>query len=165
MDQVSPNIQVSFGTPHFKANPYPFYARLRRELPVCRVALPGKIDAWLITRYDDVFQALKDERLAKNKLTALTEDQRRKQPWMPKSFEPLTRNMLDLDAPDHTRLRGLVHKAFTPRLVESMRERVEVATADLLKAARHKSRIDLIRDYALPLPTTIIADMLGVPAG
>ena len=165
MDQGSPNIKAPFGTPQFKANPYPFYARLRRELPVCRVALPGKIDAWLITRYDDVFQALKDERLVKNKLTALTEDQRRKQPWMPKSFEPLTRNMLDLDAPDHTRLRGLVHKAFTPRLVESMRERVEVATADLLKAARHKSRIDLIRDYALPLPTTIIADMLGVPAG
>src|SRR5215470_13124219 len=165
MDQDAAYIKVAIGTPKFKANPYPFYARLRRELPVCRVPLPGKIDAWLITRYDDVFQALKDERLVKNKLTALTEDQQRKQPWMPKSFEPLTRNMLDLDAPDHTRLRSLVRKAFTPRLVESMRERVDLTTADLLRAARRKSRIDLIRDYALPLPTTIIADMLGVPAG
>src|SRR5215470_6765640 len=165
MDQDAAYIKVAIGTPKFKADPYPFYARLRSELPVCRVALPGKIDAWLITRYDDVFQALKDERLVKNKSTALTEDQRRKQQWMPKSFEPLTRNMLDLDAPDHTRLRGLVHKAFTPRLVESLRERVDLATTDLLRAARRKPRIDLIRDYALPLPITIIADMLGVPAG
>jgi cytochrome P450 len=77
----------------------------------------------------------------------------------------LTRNMLDLDAPDHTRLRALVHKAFTPRLVESMRERVESVTAGLLETAKRRSRMDLIRDYALPLPTTIIADMLGVPAG
>jgi cytochrome P450 len=132
---------------------------------VCRVALPGKLDAWLITRYDDVFQALKDERLVKNKLTALTAEQQRKQPWIPKSFQPLTRNMLDLDAPDHTRLRALVHKAFTPRLVESMRERVQSVTAGLLNMAKRRSRMDLIRDYALPLPTTIIADMLGVPAG
>ena len=165
MDQGAPYVSAAIGTPQFKADPYPFYARLRRELPVCRVALPGRTEAWLITRYDDVLQALKDERLVKNKLTALTEDQRRKQPWMPKSFEPLARNMLDVDAPDHTRLRGLVHKAFTPRLVESMRERVEVTTRDLLKAAKQKSRIDLIEDYALPLPTTIIADMLGVPPG
>src|SRR5215467_10106824 len=56
MDQGSPNIKVSFGTPQFKANPYPFYTRPRSELPVCRVALPGKIDAWLITRYDNVFR-------------------------------------------------------------------------------------------------------------
>ncbi len=112
-----------------------------------------------------MFHALKDERLVKNKLTALTPEQQRKQPWMPKSFQPLTRNMLDLDAPDHTRLRSLVHKAFTPRLVESMRERVDEVTAGLLDMARGRSQMDLIRDYALPLPTTIIAEMLGVPAG
>jgi cytochrome P450 len=96
-----------------------------------------------------VFHALKDERLVKNELTGLTPEQRRKQPWMPKSFQPLTRNMLDLDAPDHTRLRSLVHKAFTPRLVESMRERVDEATSGLLEMARRRSRMDLIRDYAL----------------
>ena len=97
--------------------------------------LSGKLDAWLITRYDDVLRALRDERLAKNKLNALTAEQAQKQPWLPKSFQPLTRNMLDLDAPDHTRLRALVHKAFTPRLVESMRGRVESLTEDLLAAA------------------------------
>jgi cytochrome P450 PksS len=80
-------------------------------------------------------------------------------------FRPLTRNMLDLDPPDHTRLRGLVHKAFTPRLVERMRERVASLAGELLDAALRRGSFDLIRDYALPIPTTIIAEMLGVPAG
>src|SRR6185312_12516514 len=104
------------------ADPFPFYARLRAEEPVSRVTLPDGQIAWLITRYEDVAMALKDERFAKDKLNALTPEQVAKQPWVPAMFKPLERNMLDLDASDHTRLRGLVHKAFTPRLVEQMRE-------------------------------------------
>jgi cytochrome P450 PksS len=69
--------------------------------------------------------------------------------------------MLDLDAPDHTRLRGLVHKAFTPKLIEGIRARVETLTVELLDAV--DGQMELIADYALPLPTTIIAEMLGVP--
>jgi cytochrome P450 PksS len=153
---------VNIASREFKANPYPFYARLRAEAPVYRVTLPDKQTAWLITRYDDVVRALKDERLAKDKLNALTPDQIAKQPWVPKMFMPLTRNMLDLDPPDHTRLRALVQKAFTPRLV---RERIQTLTYNLLDAAQAKGKMDLIRDYALPIPTTIIAEMLGVPAG
>jgi cytochrome P450 PksS len=83
---------------------------------------------------------------------------------MPNFFKPLMRNMLDLDPPDHTRLRGLVSKAFTPRLVEQMRGRVQALTDHLLDNVRGRGRFDLIRDYALPVPTTIIAEMLGVPA-
>jgi cytochrome P450 PksS len=71
--------------------------------------------------------------------------------------------MLDVDAPDHTRLRSLVHKAFTPRFVEAMRDRVASLTGELLTAAERNGKMDLIREYALPLPTTIIAEMLGVP--
>jgi cytochrome P450 len=156
---------VNIASREFKANPYPFYARLRAEAPVYRVTLPDKQTAWLITRYDDVVRALKDERLAKNKLNALTPDQIAKQPWVPKMFMPLTRNMLDLDPPDHTRLRTLVQKAFTPRLVEQVRERIQTLTYNLLDAVQAKGKMDLIRDYALPIPTTIIAEMLGVPAG
>jgi cytochrome P450 PksS len=78
-------------------------------------------------------------------------------------FLPLSRNMLDVDAPDHPRLRGLVHHAFTPRLVEGMRQRVQSLTHELLDAVAARGRMDIIRDYALPLPTTIIAEMLGVP--
>ena len=84
-DSTQPFVEVKIGSPQFKANPYPFYARLRSELPVCRVALPGKLDAWLITRYDDVLAALKDERLAKDRLNALTPEQKKRQPWVPAS--------------------------------------------------------------------------------
>lgn len=159
------DIEVDLASPEFKADPYPFFARLRETAPVCRVILPGRQTAWLITRYDDVAAALKDGRFAKDPNNALTPDQAARQPWVPKMFRPLTRNMLDLDLPDHTRLRGLVQKAFTPRLVERMRERVASLTGELLDAALRRGRFDLIRDYALPIPTTIISEMLGVPAG
>jgi cytochrome P450 PksS len=71
--------------------------------------------------------------------------------------------MLDLDPPDHTRLRALVHKAFTPRLVEQMRARVQALADELLDAVGDRGGMDLIRDYALPLPITIITEVLGVP--
>jgi cytochrome P450 PksS len=155
---------VNIASPEFKANPYPFYARLRAEAPVYPVTLPDRRTAWLITRYDDVAAALRDERLVKDRLNALTPQQLARQPWMPGFVKPLTRNMLDLDPPDHTRLRGLVYKAFTPRLIEQMRERIQALTERLLDRALARGRFDLIRDYALPVPTTIIAAMLGVPA-
>jgi cytochrome P450 PksS len=156
---TDPNI----ASPEFKANPYPFYARLRAEAPVFRVRLPDKQPAWLVTRYDDVAGVLKDERFVKDRSNALTPEQSRKQPWVPDLFKPLARNMLDVDAPDHTRLRALVHKAFTPRLIEEIRQRIQSLTDDLIDAAERRGRMDLIRDYALPIPTTIISEMLGVP--
>src|SRR4051794_31510968 len=110
--------EVDVASPAFKADPHPFYARLRAESPVHRVRLPDGQTAWLITRYEDVAAALKDERLAKDRLSALTPGQVAKQPWVPAMFRPLARNMLDLDPPDHTRLRALVQRAFSPRLVE-----------------------------------------------
>jgi cytochrome P450 len=163
LSETNVNMTPDISSREFKANPYPFYARLRREEPVHRVPLPGKQSAWLITRYHDVATALKEERLAKDRFRTFTPEQAKKQPWIPGVFKPLMRNMLDLDAPDHTRLRGLVHKAFSPRLVEQMRDRVEKLTSELLDAALARGRMDLIRDYALPVPTTIIARMLGVP--
>jgi cytochrome P450 PksS len=156
-------MNVNITSPEFKANPFPFYARLRAEEPVHRVGLPDGRSGWLVTRYDDVTAVLKDERFAKDVLNALTPEQLRKQPWMPAMFKPLTRNMLDLDDPDHARLRALVHKAFTPLLVERMRGRVEVLAEGLLDAVVQRGRMDLVRDYALPIPTTVIAEMLGVP--
>ncbi len=139
---------VDISKPKFKANPYPFYAQLRAERPVFPLKLPDGQTAWLITRYDDALFALKDRRFSKNKPNA-----GQKQPWMPAFFRPLSRNMLDLDDPDHARLRGIVHKAFTPM------------TEKLLDGVQVRGHIDVVRDYALPLPTTIIAQMLGVPSG
>ena len=148
----------------FKANPYPFYAWLRTEAPVYRVTLPDKRSAWLITRYDDVTAALKDERFLMNRSNTMSGDQLARQHWIPWFLKPLGRNLLLVDTPDHTRLRGLVHKAFTPRLIEKTRNRIQTISNDLLDAAQQSGQMDLIRDFALPLPVTIIADMLGVPA-
>lgn len=157
--------EVDIASPAHKADPYPFYARLRAESPVHRVTLRGGQAAWLVTRYDDVAAVLKDDRFAKDRLNALTREQAARQPWVLAMFKPLTRNMLDLDPPDHTRLRGLVQKAFIPRLVEQLRPRVETLAGGLLDRLRGRPRFDLIRDFALPIPTTVIAEMLGVPAG
>jgi cytochrome P450 PksS len=156
---------VNIASPEFKANPYPFYARLREREPVYQVMLPDKRPAWLVTRYDDVATVLKDERFIKEKYRVFSPEQAAREPWIPRFLKPLERNMLDLDAPDHDRLRALVHKAFTPRLVENLRERVEVLTNELLDAAQAggRGRMELIRDFATPLPTTVIAEMLGVP--
>lgn len=149
----------------FKADPFPFYARLRRESPVHEVMLPGRQRAWLVTRYNDVVALLKDERFVKSRAKVITPDQSYREPWMPAMFRPLSRNMLDLDPPDHTRLRSIVQKAFTPRFVELLRGRVESIADELLTAMRRRRRMDVIADFALPLPTIVIAEILGVPAG
>lgn len=111
----------------------------------------------------DVTALLKDERFVKNRRTAMSSEQLRKMPWMPPMFRPLERNMLDLDPPDHTRLRALVHKAFTPNLIGQMRDRVQTLAEELLDGIASKGEMDLINDYALPLPMTIITEILGVP--
>ena len=148
----------------FKEDPYPVFARLRAEAPVCRVHVPGKLATWLVTRYDDVVALLKDERFIKDWRAALTPEQAARQPWIPRAIRPLERNMLDQDPPDHTRLRALVHKAFTPRLVENLRGRVQEIADELLDAARGRGRIELMREFALPLPSIVIAELLGIPA-
>src|SRR6266566_3698600 len=158
--------QVDVTNAKFKANPFPFYAQLRAEAPVfpVTVPMPTKQRAWLITRYSDVQDVLKDARFAKNPRNAMSPEQLKKRPWIPSMFKPLEQNMLDLDSPDHTRLRALVHKAFTPRLIEQMRDEIQTLTNELLDAAEPKGGMDLIADFALPLPLTIIGRILGVPA-
>lgn len=147
----------------FKADPFPFFARLRASEPVYRTTLPDKTVVWLLSRYDDVTALLRDERFTKNRRSALTEEQLRKLPWTPPMFRPLERNMLDLDPPDHTRLRSLVHKAFTPTLVAQIRSRTQTVADELLDRVLSTGKMDLIKDFALPLPMTIITEILGVP--
>ena len=160
---MSSTQQVNIVSAEFKADPFPFFARLRASDPVYRTTLPDKTAVWLITRYDDVNALLRDGRFTKNRRSALTKEQLRKLPWTPPMFRPLERNMLDLDPPDHTRLRSLVHKAFTPGLVEQMRSRTQNIADELLDRVVSLGEMDLIRNFALPLPMTIITEMLGVP--
>jgi cytochrome P450 PksS len=154
---------VDVTSSEFKANAYEYYAALRAEAPVVEVRLPNKLAAWLVSRYDDVAALLKDPRLVKNRHNAQGSRPFTRLPGMFRFLQALERNMLDVDPPDHTRLRGLVHLAFTPRLVDRMRKRVEQLSEELLAAAQARGRLDLIADYALPIPLTIISEMLGIP--
>lgn len=158
---VLPNL----ASPQFKANPYPFYARLRAEAPVYRARLPNRQPAWLITRYDDVLAVLKDERFVKDRHNLAAPGQPANMPWVPGLLKPLARTMLDLDGADHTRLRTLVHKAFTPRRIEQMRAQLQARCDNLLDRAQPKRSVELVREYALALPLGVIADLLGIPAG
>jgi cytochrome P450 len=162
---VAQTPQVDLFDPTFKANPYPTYAELRSEAPVYRAELPDGRGVWLVTRYDDVVAVLKDERFAKDWRSAMTPEQLAQIPPIPEVMKPLSENMLDKDPPDHERLRRLVSKAFTPRLIERMRPRVQEIADTLLDAVKTKDKggMDLIDDYAFPLPITVIAELLGVP--
>ena len=155
---------INIASAEFKANPHPFYARLRAEAPVFRTLLPDKQAAWLITRYDDVLMTLKDEqRFSKDPRAAKTAAQLKKMPWVPPMLVPLTRSILDTDFEEHARLRGIIHLAFTPRRVEQIRERAQSLANTLLDTAERRGQMDLIHDYALQIPLTIICEMLGIP--
>jgi len=119
---------------------------------------------WLLTRYDDVMSVLKDERFVKDWRKVMTPEQLDQVPAIPEVMKPLSRNMLDTDPPDHERLRALVSKAFTPRLIERMRGRVQAITDALLDTVEGQGDMNLIDDYAFPLPVTVIAELLGVPS-
>lgn len=147
----------------FKAKAYAYYARLRAEAPVHAVRMPNGQVAWLVSRYDDVTPLLKDTRLVKDRRNALGSRPSSRLPGMLGFLQALERSMLDLDAPDHTRLRALVHVAFTPRLVERMRARVESLSEELPNALS-AGGMDLIGGYALLIPLTVISEMLGIPA-
>ncbi|MGH3105875.1 MAG: cytochrome P450 family protein [Rubrobacteraceae bacterium] len=156
--------RVDLFDPVFKADPYPTYARLRSSAPIYRAALPDGRGVWLITRYEDVLAVLKDHRFVKDWRGALTPEQLAQVPPIPEVMKPLSQNMLDTDPPDHERLRALVSKAFTPRLIERLRPRVQAISDGLLDAVQDRGEMDLIDDYAFPLPITVIAELLGVPA-
>src|SRR5260370_2558065 len=165
MSPESPPAALDLTSPRFKADPYPQFARLRADSPVRRTRLPDGRVAWLVARYADVAVALKDPRFAKDRRHV--EGQRRAA-WFERLLEPLVKplsvNMLDLDGADHTRLRNLVHKAFTPRLVDQLRDRIQRLADGLLDSAARGGQFDLVRGYALPIPATVIADLLGVPS-
>jgi cytochrome P450 len=146
-----------------RADPYPLYAELRASAPVHRATLADGRHAWLVTRYHDAHRALNDPRLSK--------DFRRAQAAGPDVAPPdlpgflAGRNMLYADPPDHTRLRTLVSRAFTPRRVEALRPRVQEITNALLdEMADAEGAVDLIGAFAFPLPMTVICELLGVPA-
>ncbi|MGC0341589.1 cytochrome P450 family protein [Streptomyces sp. SLBN-8D4] len=139
-------------------HPYDVYRRLRDTAPVHRIAGPDGTPAWIVTRYDDVRAALADPRLSldKRRATAGT--------YKGFSLPPaLDANLLNMDPPDHTRIRRLVGRAFTPRRIERLRGPIRNTADRLLDALGDHGTTDLIASYAAPLPITVICDLLGIP--
>jgi len=148
--------------PEFRVDPYRFYRALRRSDPVY---FSPVLRGWVLTRYADVATVLHDPRFSVNRQEASIFKRLRLFEALPSDFAAaLTRNLLMLDPPDHTRLRRLVNTAFTPRRVEALRPRIQTIVDELLDAMHEHREIDLIRDFAHPLPVIVIAEMLGVPA-
>jgi cytochrome P450 len=140
--------------PEFVADPYPMYHRLRAEDPVHH----SPLGFWVLTRYPDVLAMLRDPRLTKEPIAAFVAAR------FGVAVPPgLGLSMLDRDPPDHTRLRGLVSKAFTPRALERLRPEIQQIVDGLLDEARDRGSMDLIEEFAYPLPVRVICEMLGVP--
>ncbi|MFE3578802.1 cytochrome P450 family protein [Streptomyces vinaceus] len=152
---------LPYGDPAFLADPFPLYRQLREDGPVRRVVIAGALEAWLVTRYEDGLAALSDTRLSSDVRDAA--DTRLLEQLPGTERESMLGNMLRSDPPDHTRLRRLVSKAFTARRVAEMRPRVQEVTDRLLDAVVADGRADLVADFALPLPVTVISELLGVP--
>lgn len=145
----------------FTRDPYPVYARLRAEGPVHRVRDPDGEEVWLVVGYGACRAAFTDPRLSRD--------------WMnsgnigqivnTEQDQPALAHMLMADPPDHTRLRRLVAREFTPRRIESLTPRIQQITDELLDAilAREERRADLVASFAFPLPMTVICELLGVP--
>lgn len=151
-----------FLSPAVRRDPYPLYRQLQDTEPAY---FSEAWNGWMLTRYADAESAFKDRRLSANRVSGYAA----KMPDAVKEkLKPLIDNIsrwtLLLDPPDHTRLRGLISKAFTPRAVEAMRPRIQVLVKELLDRHSASEHIDIIEDLAYPLPTIVIGDMLGVPA-
>lgn len=152
-------------------NPHPLYREMRENDPTFNVVDGMGQTVWFFTRYEDTVSILRDKRSIKNPRNSLPPDVLKQRfnidideaidmesPW-----EAINQHMLNQDPPDHTRLRSLVHKAFTPKRVRDLQPRIEQIATDLLDAMESKSDGDLVADFALPLPITVIAEMLGIP--
>lgn len=156
-------ITREMATPEFHQDPYPLYARMRREHPVYR----SSQGIWYLTGYADVDAALRDLRLSK--------DHARMRCWHARQTgrddlgrlrDRFGRSMLHADPPDHTRLRKVANKAFTARRTEGLRPRIEAIVDELLDAAVAAGpTMELIEALAYPLPITVICELVGVPPG
>lgn len=139
-------------SPTFQANPYPFYDILRQEAPIF---YSPEWNQWFLTRYEDCERLQRDNRLGHGTYQQALESS--------PLWQMLRHWFLLKNPPDHTRLRSLVHKTFTPHRVAKMRETVQTVADRLLDQVQPTGKMDLIADFAKPLPVIVIAEMLGLP--
>ena len=147
----------------FIAEPYPAYARLRNAGPIHYFE---GTDQWIVPRHEDVARLLRDRRFGRtyHHMATHREMGRPDEPeWHAPFWNLIRAGILDMEPPDHTRVRNLVSKAFTPRRVERLRPFVQRIMDGLVDEARGAGEFDLIKEIAEPLPVTVIAELLGVP--
>ena len=162
MPLPSLNLERELERPASRADPVAAYARIRAMGPVLRsTSMFG--ESFAITRYSDVASVLRDPRAVSDR-RSLGDGSKgpMERWWMPGTVKLLLNSMVMKDPPDHRRLRNLVSKAFTPAMVAGLTARVEAITSELLDAMARRPGVELVEDLALPLPLTVIAEMLGV---
>jgi cytochrome P450 len=151
--------------PEFLSDPYPVYQRLRSLSPVLRAPAAVELGIWLVTGHSVCSQVLRSKQFGKEAQKVLPPE---KLALIPQErlelAERRRNNMLFRDPPDHTRLRSLVSQAFTPRTVERLRPHIGEIAEHLLDEVKARGQMDLIGDFAFPLPIIVIAELLGVPA-
>jgi cytochrome P450 len=160
---VSQTPELDLFSPSNKANPYPNFSLVRTSDPVYRLKQENGRSTWLITRYDDSLAVLKDQRFIKDARRLLTPEQQEQAKGS--MYNMMNTHMLSFDPPDHTRLRALVNITFTPRLIEQWRDRIQAVADELIDAllAQEEREVDLIDQFAFPLPIIVITEMLGIP--
>ncbi|HTO55618.1 MAG TPA: cytochrome P450 [Myxococcota bacterium] len=163
VEKLETGIVFNPTTPSLRSDPYPLYAKLRQVDPFhrCRNA-----DGWVLTRYADVLDVLREPAFSADERNHRRFQQfvrRFERLGLPDPYADDRGSMLRMDPPTHTRLRGLVAKAFTPRAVERMRPRIEAILKELLESRPAHGPMELVTELAAPLPVRVIAEMLGVP--
>src|SRR5512146_383040 len=153
----------------FQKNSHAIFAEMRAEAPIVKQAgIDGETPIWFVTRYADSQQILLDDKhFVRDPRLAFTSEELEQ---VTGRFNPQSRidqmmnnHMLNRDGEDHRRLRSIVSKAFTPKVIQSMRPRIEKIAQDLLEQVVPNGRMELVSEYAFPLPITVIAEMLGIP--
>ena len=145
-------------------DPYAYYAELRRSTPVLRATIPTRGTGWVVTRYEDVLRVLRDPLFSNDPRESAN-------PLIfgfggrlaPRLIKLVSKSMLWTDDPSHARLRGLVSKVFTPRSIADMEGRIREMVTTTLDDIAQRGTVDLMSDFALPLPLNVISEMLGVP--
>lgn len=159
--KLSSESQIS--SPVFKQEAYDIYKELREFHPVYPLSSGKKGQSWLITRYEDATSLLKDAKLMKNIENAFNNEEEVDVPISLENRELLRNHMLNSDPPDHNRLRSLAQKAFTPKMIIQLEGQIQYIADTLLSKVEHNNSINLVSDYAFPLPIMVISEMLGVP--
>ncbi|MEK5247343.1 cytochrome P450 [Bacillus sp. FSL R9-9530] len=153
---------INLASAQFKEDAYEIYKESRKVQPILFVNQIEIGKEWLITRYEDALPLLKDNRLKKDQANVFPQDTKNMHLSVDNS-DHLTTHMLNSDPPNHSRLRSLVQKAFTPKMISQLDGRIQRIADDLISEIERKGTLNLVDDYSFPLPIIVISEMLGIP--